>query len=79
MLRRLAYCLEEQCGFRKKRGTIDMLFVTRQLAELSKEAARIYMLCLSISPAKAYYTVNRDVMWDILTRMNVPSNSVEVI
>jgi hypothetical protein len=69
---------EEQCVFRKKRGTIDMLLVTRQIAELSKRSGED-LHAVFVDLTKAYYTVNRGVMWDILTRTNVPPNSVEVI
>ena len=35
---------ESQCGFRKGKGCIDMIFVMRQLVEMSRDAATI---CLS--------------------------------
>ena len=71
-------CPESQCGFRRERGTIDMLFVARQLQEKCREQRRD--LCLAfIDLSKAFDTVNRDLLWKIMKRFGCPSKFVAVV
>ena len=50
---------ESQCGFRKDRGTIDMIFTARQLQEKCQEQnVDIYMTFVDLT--KAFDTVSRD-------------------
>ena len=49
---------ESQCGFRKNRGTIDMIFTARQLQEKCKEQnVDLYMTFVDLT--KAFDTVSR--------------------
>ena len=48
---------ESQCGFRKDRGTIDMIFTTRQLKDKCKEQnVDLYMTFVDLT--KAFHTVS---------------------
>ena len=52
---------ESQCGFRKDRGTIDMIFTARQLPEKCKEQnvdILVYMTFVDLT--KAFDTVSRN-------------------
>ena len=53
---------ESQCGFRKGRGSIDMLFAARQLLEKCREHDDA-LFVLFIDLKKAYDTVPRDALW----------------
>ena len=56
---------ESQCGFRKCRGTIDMIFVARQLQEKAREQmCQLYMCFVDLK--KAYDSVPRDALWLLL-------------
>ena len=50
---------ESQCGFRKDRGTIDMIFTARQLQEKCQEQnVDLYMTFVDLT--KAFDTVSRE-------------------
>ena len=71
-------CPESQCGFRKCRGTIDMLFVARQLQEKAREQQRD--LCMAfIDLSKAFDTVDRQLLWQVLAKFGCPSKFVNMI
>ena len=50
--------LEDQCGFRPLRLTIDMMFVVRRLQELGQTSNTSLEICF-IDLAKAYNSVDR--------------------
>ena len=53
---------ESQCGFRKDRGTIDMIFTARQLLEKCQEQNMdLYMTFVDVT--KAFDTVSREGLW----------------
>ncbi|KAL8603437.1 hypothetical protein ACOMHN_053104 [Nucella lapillus] len=55
---------ENQCGFRQKRGTVDMIFAARQIQEKCKEQNMdLYILFVDLT--KAFYTVSRPGLWNI--------------
>ncbi len=62
---------EEQCGFREKRSTTDMLFVARRLQELAKARGLNLFLCF-VDLKKAYDSVDRSLLWKILKKFGVP-------
>eukprot|EP00731_Ephydatia_muelleri_P001353 Em0001g1353a len=63
---------ETQCGFRKCRGTIDMIFVARQLQEKAREQmCQLYMCFFDLK--KAYDSVPRHALWLLLARLGFPS------
>ena len=62
---------ESQCRFRRGRSTIDMIFVARQLQEKCREQHPD--LCLAfVDLTKAFDTVNRDLLWNILRKFGCP-------
>ena len=69
---------DSQCGFRPKRGTIDMVFAARQLTEKSIEY-RLPLYWLFVDLKKAYDSVNRDAMWTVLQKYGVPDRTIAVI
>ena len=71
---------EEQCGFRPQRSTVDMMFVVRRLQELAlarKRDAPLYLCIIDLT--KAYDSVDRTLLWDILARFGVPLRMLAVI
>ena len=64
---------ESQCGFRKDRGTIGMIFTARQLQEKCQEQnVDLYMTFVDLT--KAFDTVSRDGLWKIMAKFGCPSN-----
>ena len=69
---------ESQCGFRANRGTVDMIFATRQLQEKCKEQHQnLYMMFVDLT--KAFDTVNREGLWAILGKLGCPPKLVSMI
>ena len=69
---------ESQCGFRKNRGTVDMVFALRQLQEKCIEQHQdLYVLFVDLT--KAFDTVSRPGLWAILSRLGCPAKFVSMI
>ncbi|KAL8584674.1 hypothetical protein ACOMHN_002403 [Nucella lapillus] len=69
---------ESQCGFRQKRGTVDMIFAARQIQEKCKEQNMdLYILFVDLT--KACDTVSRPGLWNILPRIGIPPKMVKII
>ena len=69
---------ENQCGFRPGRGTLDMIFTARQIQEKCREQNRdLYMVFIDLT--KAFDTVSRDALWQILHKFGCPDKFVNVI
>ena len=69
---------EEQCGFGPNRSTTDMMFVVRRLQEVGRKAGVSLFTCF-IDLQKAYDTVDRTLLWQVLTRIGVPPQMIAVI
>ena len=69
---------EEQCGFRPQRSTTDMMFVVRRLQELGRTSNASLEICF-IDLAKAYDSVDRVLLWEVLARFGVPPRMMKVI
>ena len=69
---------EEQCGFRPQRSTTDMMFVERRLQELRRISNTSLEICF-IDLAKAYDSVDRVLLWEVLARFGVPPRMIKVI
>ena len=69
---------ESQCGSRKQRGTVDMVFAIRQLQEKCVEQHQDLHL-LFIDLTKAFDTVNRAALWAILSKLGRPPRFVQII
>ena len=69
---------EEQYGFRPHRSTTDMMFAVRRLQELGRKARVPLFLCF-IDLQKAYDSVDRTLLWQVLARFGTPPQMIEVI
>ena len=62
---------ESQRGFRKDRGTIDVIFTARQQQENCQEQnVDLYMTFVDLT--KAFDTVSRDGLWKIMAKFGCP-------
>ena len=69
---------ESQCGFRKDRGTIDMIFKARQLQEKYQEQnVDLYMTFVDLT--KAFDTVSRDGLWKIMAKFGCPPRYIAMV
>ena len=50
---------ESQCGFRSNRGTVDMIFVLRQIPEKCRQL-NMGLYAALVDLTKAFYTVSRN-------------------
>ena len=65
---------ESQCGFRKNRGTIDMIFTARQLQEKCQEQnVDLYMTFVDLT--KVFDTVSREGLLKLWQSLAVLPNS----
>ena len=62
---------ESQCGFRRASSTIDMLCVAPQLQEKCRQQHQDLFLAF-VDLTKAFDTVNRDLLWNILRKFGCP-------
>ena len=63
---------EKQCGFRPDRSTTDMMFVVRRLQGIGWKAGGSLLMSY-IDSHKVYDTVDFTLLWQVLTRIGVPS------
>ena len=69
---------ESQCGFRKDRGTIDMIFTARQLQEICQEQnVDLYMTFVDLT--KAFDTVSREELWKIMEKFGCPAKFIPMV
>ena len=69
---------ESQCGFRSGRGTMEMIFCLRQTQEKCIEQ-NMPLYAVFIDFTKAFGTVSRDGLWQILTNFGCPAKFVNII
>ena len=69
---------ESQCGFRPSRGTIDMIFALRQIQEKCCEQ-RMPLYLTFIDLTKAFDSIHRDTLWQILAKYGCPGKLVKMI
>ncbi|BHF85165.1 hypothetical protein SprV_1002832600 [Sparganum proliferum] len=62
---------ESQCGFRRHRGTTDMIFAARQLQEKCQEM-RTHLYSTFVDLTKTFDTVNREGLWKIRQKFGFP-------
>nr|VZI51958.1 unnamed protein product [Spirometra erinaceieuropaei] len=69
---------ESQCGFRRHRGTTDMIFVARQLQEKCQEM-RTHLYSTFVDLTKAFDTVNREGLWKIMQKFGCPGRFTQMV
>ena len=69
---------EAQCGFRPGRSTVDMIFTVRQVQEKCLEQ-NLDLYSVFIDLTKAFDTVNREALWDVLVRYGCPPKFIQII
>jgi len=69
---------ESQCGFRKERGTIDMVFAARQLQEKYQEQ-NSDLFSTYVDLTKAFDTVSREGLWKIMAKYGCPRKFVALV
>ena len=69
---------EEQCGFQPDRSTTDMMFVVRRLQEIGRKVG-VSLSIRFVDLQKVYDTVDRTLLWQVLTRIGVPPEMIAVI
>ena len=62
---------EEPCGLRSGSSTTDMMFVVPKLQEISEKTG-ISPFMYFIDLQKAFETVGRTLLWQVLTRIGSP-------
>ena len=69
---------ESQCGFRPGRGTADMIFTARQIQEKCREQRKpLYMGFIDLT--KAFDSINRELLWEILSRYGCPPKFINIL
>ena len=69
---------EFQCGFRRGRSTIDMIFAARQLQEKCPEQHHdLYMAFIDLT--KTFDTDNGDYLWNILRKFGCPPTFIAIL
>lgn len=69
---------DSQCGFRKNRSTVDMIFTLKQIQEKCVEQNKdLYIVFIDLK--KAFDTVPRDLLWKILTKYGVPPKFLNIL
>nr|VZI46780.1 unnamed protein product [Spirometra erinaceieuropaei] len=69
---------ESQCGFRRHRGTTDMIFAARQLQEKCQEM-RTHLYSTFVDLTKAFDTVNREGLWKIMQKFGCPERFAQMV
>nr|VZI31826.1 unnamed protein product [Spirometra erinaceieuropaei] len=69
---------ESQCGFRRHRGTTDMIFAARQLQEKCQEM-RTHLYSTFVDLTKAFDTANREGLWKIMQKFGCPERFTHMV
>nr|VZI49256.1 unnamed protein product [Spirometra erinaceieuropaei] len=69
---------ESQCGFRRHRGTTDMIFAARQLQEKCPKM-RTHLYSTFVDLTKASDTVNREGLWKIIQKFGCPERFIQMV
>ncbi|BHF83418.1 hypothetical protein SprV_0902656000 [Sparganum proliferum] len=69
---------ESQCGFRRYRGTTDMIISVRQLQEKCQEM-RTHLYSTFVNLTKAFDTVNRKGLWKIMQKFGCPEQFTQMV
>ena len=69
---------ESQCGFRKDRGTTEMIFTARQLQEKCQEQ-NMDLYATFVDLTKEFDTVSREGLWKIMTKFGCPTKFIAMV
>nr|VZI11553.1 unnamed protein product [Spirometra erinaceieuropaei] len=69
---------ESQCGFRRHRGTTDIIIAARQLQEKYQEM-RTHLYSTFVDLTKAFDTVNREGLWKIMQKFGCPERFTQMV
>ena len=69
---------ESQCGFRPGRGTMDMIFSLKLAMEIADYKKHPFHV-LFVDLVKAYDSVSRAGLWEVLPRKGIPRKLVRII
>ena len=69
---------ESQCGFRKDRGAIGMIFTARQLQEKCQEQSMDHYTAF-VDLTKAFDTVSREGLWKIMAKFGCPTKFIAMV
>ncbi|BHF65576.1 hypothetical protein SprV_0200858900 [Sparganum proliferum] len=69
---------ESQCGFRRHRGTTDMIFAARQLQEKCQEM-RTHLYSTFVDLPKAFVKVYREGLWKIIQKFGCPERFIQMV
>ncbi|BHF63476.1 hypothetical protein SprV_0200646800 [Sparganum proliferum] len=69
---------ENQCGFCRHRGIMDMIFAARQLQERCQEM-RTHVYSTFVDLTKAFDTVNREGLWKNMQKFGCPERFTEMV
>nr|XP_014353239.1 PREDICTED: LOW QUALITY PROTEIN: uncharacterized protein LOC106706591 [Latimeria chalumnae] len=69
---------DSQHGFRKGRGTTDMIFAARQLQEKCRDQ-NVDLYCVFVDLTKAFDTVSRESFWKILSKFGCPDKFIDMV
>ena len=78
ILERSGLLPESQCGFRKNRGTTDIIFTARQLQEKCQEQnVDLYMTFVDLT--KAIDTASREGLWKSMAKFDCPAKFIALV
>ena len=69
---------ESQCGFRKGRGTVDIIFDARQLQEKCREQ-NLDLSTTFVDLTTDFDTVNQNGLWKIMSKFGCPDKFAEMV
>ncbi len=70
---------EAQCGFRGGKGTVDAMFVQRHLFGKAQVSSNVQLHLAFIDLAKAYDSINREALWQVLRTYGVPERLISLL
>jgi len=68
---------DHKCGFQHNSSNADRIFCIRQILEKKWEYKAVHQLCIDFK--KAYHSVRREVLYDILIAFGIPMKLVRLI
>ena len=69
---------EAQHGFRPRRATTEMVYTVSRLQQHSRTAGHPLYMCF-VDLQKAYASVDRSLLWEVLARYGVPAKMIAII